>query len=65
MEYRGIGNFLNIARGAGMPLKVDPIAQRNGTYARVQVDVDCSKELLVKVLLQRKKAGFDFFANVY
>lgn len=56
---------MNIARSAGMPLKVDPNTQRHGPYARVQVDVDCSLDLPTKVLVQRKQAGFDFFANLY
>lgn len=30
-----------------------------------RVDVDCSMELPTKVLAQRRKAGFDFFANLY
>lgn len=36
-----------------------------GQYARVQVDVDCSMDLSEKVLLQGKKAYFDFLANLY
>lgn len=65
MEYRGTVILANIARGVGMPLKVNPNTQGVGSYAQVQVDADYSKELPVKVLVQRKKAGFDFFANVY
>lgn len=65
MEYRGSINLMNIARGAGMPLKVDPKTQRTGPYARVQVDVDCSRDLPEKILIKRKKAGFDFFANLF
>lgn len=45
MVYWGMINFLNIARGVGMPLKLDPNIQRMGPCARVQVDVDYSLEL--------------------
>lgn len=48
-----------------MPLKIDPKTQRTGPFARVQVDVDCSKELPTKILVQRRRAGFDFFGNIY
>lgn len=61
MEYQGTMNLIDIARGEGVPLKLDPHIQRVGSYARIQVDVDCSNELPVKILVQRKKLGFDFF----
>lgn len=53
MEYHGKVSLLNIARGAGVPLKVDPKTQRVGSYVRVKVDVDCFADLPEKILMQR------------
>lgn len=64
MEYRGTINLFNIVRGVGMLLKIDPQTQRTGPYSRVQVNVDCSKDIPEKILVQRKNGGYDFFVNV-
>lgn len=45
MGYRCIMNLFNIARRVGTPLKLDPRTQRTRPYLRVQVYVDCSKDL--------------------
>lgn len=58
MENRGTPNPFNIASATGMPLKVDPITQRSCPYSQGQVDVDCLKDLLEKILVQRKAVGF-------
>lgn len=65
MQYKGTVNLMNIARGTGMSLKVDASTQRVGYCARVYVNVDCFTDLPEKILVQRKKASFDFFANLY
>lgn len=57
-------NLMNIARGVGMPLKFDQRMQRYGPYVWVQVDVDCSVDLPERVLVQRRKVGFDLFVNI-
>lgn len=66
MEYRGQTNLFGIARGAGMPLKVDPLTlqRRSGLYCRVLLDVDLLNALPDKILVQRKSAGVEFFTNV-
>lgn len=58
-------NLMNTTRGASMPLKVDPKTLRYNPYTRVSVDVDCSTDLLKKVLVKRKKATFGFFMGIY
>lgn len=58
-------NLINIARGAIIPIKVDPKMQRVGPYTRVQIDIDCSMELPVEILVQMRMAYFYFFVNLY
>lgn len=50
----------------GLPSKIDPhdLLRQTGLYARILIDVDWSKELLEKVLVQRKRDGYDFFVGV-
>lgn len=55
MEYRGTINLMNIERGVGIPLKVDPSKQRTGSFSRVQVDVDCSMDLPTNGLCGERK----------
>lgn len=65
MEYMGMVNLFNIARGDGMPLKINPTTQRASAFSRVLVGVDCSKDLPKKILVQRRTIGINFFASLY
>lgn len=56
LEFRKAQNLLNIARGIGMPLKIDRLTLDwyQGMFARVYVDVDLSKSLPERILVTLK-----------
>lgn len=62
----GATNIWNIARCAGLPLKIDPLSLKKiGPYSRVLVDVDYLMELPERVLVQRKSGCHEFYASLY
>lgn len=70
LEYRKEQNLLNVARGAGIPLKIDlkTLNPELGIYARVLVEVDFNNYILERILVKRRNprtlAEEDFFVEV-
>lgn len=60
VEYWKPSNLFNIARGTGVPLRIQlkPLVIENGVYARVMVDIDLSCSLLNRILVKRNKTNF-------
>ena len=60
-EYWDASILKNIARGVGVPLKIDhnTIEGKFGHYARILVDIDLSKELTDSLMIE--KLGHKFF----
>ena len=55
---------MNVARGVGVPLKIDKATLDGnfGTFARILIDVDLSKELLEYLMIER--LGHKFFIGI-
>lgn len=70
LEYRKEQNVLNIARGVGLPLRINPlmISLYRGLYARVLVDIDFMKPLSERILAKMidNESGLDisFFVPI-
>lgn len=64
IEYWQTIILYNIARGCGLPLKIDRkiLDVENGLDARILVDVDMAAMLPEKILVKRK--NFNFFIGV-
>ena len=63
-EYWDASILKNIARGVGIPLKIDQntLEGKFGHYARILVDIDLSKELTDSLMIER--LGHKFFISV-
>ena len=63
-EYWDASILKNIARGVGIPLKIDQntLEGKFGHYARILVDIDLSKEITDSLMIERQ--GHKFFISV-
>lgn len=49
-----------------MPIRIDPPSlKKMGRYSRILVDVDCSRKLPERVLVQRKHDIYKFYATLF
>lgn len=64
MEYWGPAFLLDIAIGVGEPLGIDEriLKKEFGTFTRMLIDIDFSKELPEEILMQRER--FEFLIGV-
>lgn len=64
IEYWSPSNLYSIARGIGLPLKIDAktLSIENAIFARILVDIDLAKALPERILVKRK--DLNFFVNI-
>lgn len=66
MGYKGATNLWNIARSAGMPLKIDPLSlKKTEPFSHILVDIDFSTDFPERVLVQKKSGSYEFYANLF
>lgn len=71
LEFRRAQNLYNIARGVGLPIKIDPstLSPYHDHYTRVLVEINLSNPLPKRILVSKKNADntteFEFFVGVF